>query len=157
MLDINLWLFITTLLYFVINGAGIYETLVLVPKWSANPPESLNIFKGQYTPDLKTFWIAAHGIHELSWIIVIILSWNIDSIRNPLIILFLIHFAVCVWTIMYFATNIIDFQSIANTGKAEPNLLARTTQWKNLNLIRTGLFLVISLVVAWLSYGSLVK
>ena len=33
----ELWMTITTLAYFLMNGAQIFETAVLVPKWTANP------------------------------------------------------------------------------------------------------------------------
>jgi hypothetical protein len=148
----NLWLFTTTLLYFVINGAGIYETLALVPKWSAKPPESLNLFKGKYTPDLKTFWIIAHSIHEIAWIICLVLGWSNEELRNNLLVLFGLHFTVRVWTIAYFAPNIIDFQAIANGGKVNGNLENRTTTWRNLNLLRTGIYFILSVAMAVLCY-----
>jgi hypothetical protein len=54
------WLFITTLFYFLMNGAQIFETAVIIPKWTASPPESFQMFKGKYGLDLKTFWIVLH-------------------------------------------------------------------------------------------------
>src|SRR5687767_3823820 len=92
------WLLITTLFYFLMNGAGIFETAVLIPKWSTSPPESFQMLKGKYGLDLKTFWIVMHSVHELTFIVAIIVCWELESIRNGLLILFALHFLVRAWT-----------------------------------------------------------
>lgn len=137
------WLLITTLIYFLMNGAQLFETAVIVPKWTASPPESFQIFKGKYGLDFKIFWITIHSIHEITFILAIIFCWELDFIRNWLLILFAVHFAVRVWTLIYFAPNIIEFQKIANsTGGAD--LHKRANCWKNLNYLRVGLFMAVS-------------
>src|SRR5688572_18515074 len=110
------WLLITTLIYFLMNGAQIFETAVIVPKWTADPPHSFQLFQGKYGLDFKWFWIVVHSLHEITFIVAIIFCWKLDPIRNGLLILFAVHFAVRVWTLAYFAPNIIDFQKIANTS-----------------------------------------
>ena len=139
------WLFITTLLYFLMNGAQIFETAVIVPKWSASPPESFQMFKGKDGLDFKTFWITMHSVHEITFILAIIFCWKLDPIRNWLLILFAIHFVVRAWTLMYFAPNIIEFQKIANNTSLETDLINRTTLWRILNYIRVGIFIAVSL------------
>jgi hypothetical protein len=141
------WLLITTLIYFIMNGAGIFETAVLIPKWTASPPESLQIFKGEYGIDLKIFWIAMHSIHEITFIVAIVFCWNIPGIREAMLVLFAIHFGVRMWTLAYFAPNIIEFQKIANDGVVVAGLAERTRRWKNLNYVRTGLFIAVSIGV----------
>lgn len=140
----EIWLFITTLAYFLMNGAQIFETAVIIPKWTASPPETFQMFKGKYGIDLKTFWIVIHSLHEMTLILAIIFCWKLD-IRNPLLILFAIHFAVRVWTLGYFAPNIIEFQKIANMKSVGTDLLNKTTMWRNLNYIRVGIFIAVSL------------
>ena len=139
------WLFITTLMYFLMNGAQLFETAVIVPKWTAAPPESLQLFKGKYGLDFKMFWIIIHSLHELTFIATIIFCWKIDPVRNWLLILFVIHFAVRVWTLAYFAPNIMEFQKIANEANGTTDLLSRTQLWKTLNYIRVGIFIAISI------------
>ncbi|RYE23611.1 MAG: transposase [Sphingobacteriales bacterium] len=141
----ELWLCITTLAYFLMNGAQIFETTVLVPRWTAAAPESFQLFKGRYAIDLKTFWIVIHSIHELTFIAAIIFCWKIDPVRTWLLVLFTIHFAVRVWTIIYFAPNIMDFQKIANGAPAPADLLQRVAAWRTLNYIRVGMFIAVSL------------
>lgn len=136
------WLFITTLAYFLMNGAQIFETAVLVPKWSAAPPESFKMLQGTYGIDLKTFWIVIHSIHEITFIAAIVFCWKIESIRTGLLILFAIHFAVRVWTLIYFAPNIIDFQKITILTE---DLTARVQRWRLLNYVRVAIFIAVSI------------
>ncbi len=141
----ELWLFITTLVYFLMNGAQLFETAVVVPRWTAAPPESFQLFKGKYGLDLKTFWIVIHSIHELTFIAAIIFCWKLDPIRNWLLILFVMHFAVRVWTIVYFAPNIISFQKMANGEAIVTNLVSKVNKWQALNYVRVGVFILVSL------------
>lgn len=147
------WLLITTLIYFIMNGAGIFETAVIIPKWSAAPPESFQIFKGEHGIDLKIFWIVMHSIHEITFIVAVIFCWNIPGVREWLLGLFVVHFAVRAWTLMYFVPNIIEFQKIANNGGTIPDLATRVATWRKLNYLRTAVFLAVSagMVVVYLS------
>src|SRR5215207_5308079 len=88
----ELWLFITTLIYFLMNGAQLFEAIVIVPKWTSSPPDSFWLFKGKYGLDFKSFWIGLHSIHEITFILAIIFCWEFDDIRNGLLILFAVHF-----------------------------------------------------------------
>ncbi len=140
------WLVITTLIYFLMNGAQIFETAVLVPKWTAAPPESFQLFQGKYAIDLKTFWIILHSIHEIPFLLTLGFSWKLP-ILTPLLILFGIHMAVRIWTLLYFAPRIIEFQRIGNAGEHPPGLQQQVTLWKNLNYLRVGLFIAVSLAL----------
>ena len=139
------WLVISILLYFMINGAQLFETFVLIPKWSSSPPDSFLPFMGKYGIDLKSFWIWAHSIHEITFMLTIVFCWKITPVKNWLIVLFLVHFAVRVWTLLYFAPNIIEFQRIANGQGDTTGLLFRTRLWRNLNYLRVGMFITISI------------
>ena len=141
----EIWLCTTTLIYFLMNGAQIFETVVIVPKWTSSPPESLSMFKGKYALDFKWFWIVFHSIHEITFILAIIFCWKLVAIRNWLLFLFAIHFAVRAWTLAYFAPNIIEFQQIANTNSPKSDLVSRTKKWKDLNYVRVAIFIAVSL------------
>lgn len=141
----EIWLCITTLLYFIMNGAQIFETLVFVPKWTASPPDNFNLLLDGRGVSLKLFWIIFHSLHELAFILAIIFCWKIDPVRNWLLILFAVHFGVRVWTLTYFAPNIIDFQKIAETPSLAKDLISRTTLWQTLNYIRVSIFIAVSL------------
>lgn len=140
------WLFITTLAYFLMNGAQVFETVVLVPKWTADPPGTFSYLIDKNGAGLKSFWIICHSLHELTFVMAIIFCWKLSPIRNALLILFVLHFAVRVWTLSYFAPNIIEFQKIAEGMGTPPHLLEqKVNSWKMLNYIRVGIFILISM------------
>ncbi|MGN6292311.1 MAG: transposase [Chitinophagaceae bacterium] len=141
----EIWLFATVLLYFLMNGAQIFETLVFVPKWTASPPHNFNMLLDGNGTSLKFFWIVLHSLHEIVFILAIIFCWKIDPVRNWLLILFAIHFAVRIWTLGYFAPNIISFQNMAGVESAAEDLLDRTKTWRNLNYLRVSIFIAVSL------------
>lgn len=140
----EIWLFITTLAYFMMNGAQLFETAAITPKWTSAPPESLAMLGGKYGLDFKVFWIVTHSLHELTFLLALIFCWKIDPVRNWLLLLLLLHVAVRAWTLMYFAPNIFDFQKIATSGTTDTDLLARASQWRILNYFRVGIFIAIS-------------
>lgn len=141
----EIWLYITTLVYFLMNGAQVFETLVFVPKWTAAPPANFSLLQDGKGASLKFFWIIFHSLHEITFILAIIFCWKIDFARNWLLILFAIHFAVRVWTLAFFAPNIIHFQKIAETPSLAKDLVARTTLWQTLNYVRVAIFIAISI------------
>lgn len=141
----EIWLCITTLVYFLLNGAQISETLVFVPKWVDSPPDNFKLLLDGKGTSLKTFWIVFHSLHEVTFLLAIIFCWKIDPVRNWLLILFAIHFAVRIWTLSYFAPNIMDFQKIAETPSLAKNLIHRTSLWQTLNYVRVAIFIAVSL------------
>ncbi|MGN7823663.1 transposase [Chitinophaga sp. 22536] len=141
----ELWLYITTLVYFLMNGAQIFETLVFVPKWAVAPPDNFKLLLDGRGASLKNFWIVFHSLHEVTFILAIIFCWKIDFARNWLLVLFAIHFAVRAWTLAFFAPNIINFQQIAETQAVVKDLAARTARWQLLNYIRVAIFMAVSI------------
>jgi hypothetical protein len=140
-----LWLMTTTLVYFLLNGAQLFETTLIVPAWTSNPPESFYIFQGPYGLDFQVFWIIFHSIHEVTFILAIIFCWKLKNVRTWLLILFAVHMAVRIWTIAYFAPNIIEFQQMPYSQTSDLELLQQTIGWKNLNYLRVALFIAVSL------------
>jgi hypothetical protein len=76
-------------------------------------------------------------------IVAIILCWKLE-VRNALLLVFVLHFAVRAWTLGSFAPEIMSFQRIAESGEEAINLLARVRRWKSLNLVRVGAFVALS-------------
>ena len=145
LLRAGVWLAITTLLYFLLNGAQLFETLVIVPKWTADPPVSLQLFRGRYGLDFKWFWVGLHSIHELTFLLALAFCWYLPGVRNPLLGLLLAHFVVRAWTLGYFAPAIIEFQGLASAKEVPAGLGARTAHWRQLNYVRVGAFVLVSL------------
>lgn len=149
-------LIVTALLYFTMNGAQIFETMVLVPKWTASPPDSFAFFRGPYAIDLKTFWIVTHSIHEISMIVAFVLCFRMD-VRGALLVIFVLHLAVRAWTLLYFAPEIMSFQQIAETGDGGLDLVRRVTLWRQLNYVRVGAYVVLSLAMIPVCVRALVR
>lgn len=155
----EIYIFITTLAYFLMNGAQIFETAILVPRWSGAPPSSFALFQGSLASNLKVFWIVTHCLHEITFVLALIVSWKVAPIRNWLLCLFAAHMGVRVWTLVYFAPAILEFSSMAKEALALSSdpaaaanvfgdvdvLKARADQWRRLNYLRVGLFLAVSL------------
>lgn len=141
----ELWLCISTLVYFLMNGAQIFETLVFVPKWTASPPKNFGLLLDGRGMGLKSFWVVLHSVHEVTFILAIVFCWDIHPVRNWLLLLFAAHIAVRVWTLAYFAPNIIRFQKIAEAPSPAEHLVDRTSLWQRLNYIRVAAFLAISI------------
>jgi hypothetical protein len=127
------------------NGAQIFETLVFVPKWTDAPPANFKLLLDGRGASLKNFWIVFHSLHEVTFILALIFCWKIDFARNWLLVLFAFHIAVRVWTLAFFAPNIINFQKIAETKAIVQNLAGKTSLWQLLNYIRVAIFIAISL------------
>ncbi|MDR6370972.1 hypothetical protein J2795_001982 [Chryseobacterium bernardetii] len=141
----EIWLCITTLLYFLMNGAQIFETLIFVPKWASSPPFTFKLLQDGNGVSLKYFWIILHSLHEIAFILAVIFCWKIDPVRNWLLILFIIHTAVRVWTLTFFAPNIIQFQNLAANPSVPQEILMRISFWKTLNYVRVAIYIAISI------------
>lgn len=141
----ELWICLTTLLYFLMNGAQIFETLVFVPKWATSPPHDFKLLLNGKGTSLKVFWIVMHSLHELAFILAIIFCWKLTPIRYWLLVLFALHFLVRVWTLAYFAPNIIDFQKTAADPSLAKDLVKRVTDWQTWNYVRVALYIILSI------------
>ena len=140
-------LIVTTAVYLLMNGAQIFETVLIVPAWTAAPPASLGLFHGAYGLDFKAFWIAFHSIHELTFIVALVACWRLPSIRWALVALLGVHAAVRVWTIAYFAPTIIAFQGLPASTQIDPGLVAEAARWRTLNLLRVLVFVLVNLAL----------
>jgi hypothetical protein len=89
-----LWLVTTTAVYLLMNGAQIFETLLIVPAWTAAPPASLGLFQGAYGLDFKAFWIVFHSLHEITFILALAFCWKLKTVRHWLLALLVVHMAV---------------------------------------------------------------
>ena len=141
------WLVTTTAVYLLMNGAGIFETALIVPAWTAAPPASLGLFQGDYRLDFKAFWIVFHSLHEITFILALVLCRKLKAVRHWILVLLLVHMAVRVWTVAYFAPTVIGFQSMPPSPSVDPGLVREAARWRTLNLIRVLLFMAVNLAL----------
>ena len=137
-------LVVTTALYFLMNGAQVFETALIVPAWTAAPPSSLGMFQGPFRLDFKVFWIVLHSLHEITFIVALVLCWRIPDVRNWLLVLLAAHIAVRVWTLLYFAPTIIAFQGMPYSSTVDETLVEKAARWRNLNYLRVGIFMAVN-------------
>lgn len=139
------WLYMATALYFVMNGAQLWETSIMVPAWTAGPPASLFFFKTAYGLDFKLFWIVVHSVHEVFLLLALLFNWHIRQRRNIMIGLLVIHVALRIWTLQYFAPTLMQFMAMDVKPVVDPGLLKQATIWKHLNYLRVGLYILVNL------------
>lgn len=139
-----MWLVATTGVYFLLNGAQIFETLAVVPYWTAAPPVSLALFHGPYALDFTAFWIIFHSVHELTFLVAIACAWKLPAVRRWLLVLFAAHVALRVWTVAYFAPTLIAFQELPASAVPDEALRDQAAVWTDLNYLRVAAFLAIS-------------
>ena len=141
------WLFYAVCAYFVMNGAQIWETALMVPAWTAAPPSSLIFFQKPYGMDFKVFWIVIHGIHELIFVIALVFNWKIKKRRNFILLILAGHIALRVWTLLYFAPTIIGFQQLPYSNTVDASLQEKASLWRNLNYVRVALFFALNVLL----------
>ncbi len=138
------WLFYSICAYFIMNGAQLWETALMVPAWTAAPPASLIFFQKPYGLDFKVFWIVTHGIHELIFIAALIFNWKIKPRRNAMLLILAGHIAVRAWTLLYFAPTIIEFQHVPPGHTIDTLLVQKAALWRHLNYLRVGIFFLLN-------------
>lgn len=140
----DLWLFIIICAYFVMNGAQLWETAIMIPAWTEAPPASLIFFLEPYGLDFKVFWIVVHSVLGLLFIAALIFNWKTTR-RYYMLFLLILHLAVRAWTLIYFVPEIIEFQNMPYSETVDPELVERASLWKNLNYLRVGFFTAVNL------------
>lgn len=141
----NRWLLWSIFLYFIMNGAQLWETALFAPTWTSNPPESLDFLRKTQGVGLPIFWIFIHSIHEVFMLIALVYNWKFRQRRNWMLLLILIHVGIRVWTLVYFAPAIMEFQTNDISGINHQDLLGKTEQWRNLNYLRVSLYFLVNL------------
>lgn len=143
----DIWLFISISAYFLMNGAQLWETFIMVPAWTAAPPASLHFFQGPYGLDFKAFWIIVHSIHDVLFLMAIIFNWKIMCRRKPMLILFFVHACMRAWTLLYFAPVLMEFQAIPVSNTIEEELVHKAALWQNLNYLRVGVYFAVNIAL----------
>ncbi len=130
-------LFITILLFGVINGGGLYEEIVVGPVWSASPPASFALIQEPEGLSLTSFWIPFHIIANIFLILALVLYWKEKRPRNLLLVALGLYALIRIATFLYFVPEITEFMNTPSTGPFSAELAARADQWRTLSWIRT--------------------
>jgi hypothetical protein len=88
-------------------GGGFYEIGVIDPAWPARPdivhPASGGISR-------KRFWIPAHVAFELLLIASLVLFWSQPQVRNALLVAFVSHAVMRIWSAFDFIPKALAFE-----------------------------------------------
>jgi hypothetical protein len=132
-----LTLFITVLLFGVLNGGGIYEEIVVAPVWSASPPTSFALIQEPSGLSLTSFWISFHIAANIFLVIALVLHWQNKRRRDYLLVVLGLYLIIRIATFAYFAPEIIAFENTPAHGPFSPELEARAKLWTTLSWFRT--------------------
>lgn len=124
-----LTLFITVLLFGVVNGGGLYEEMIVAPVWSASPPESLALIQPPDGLTLTNFWIPFHIAANIFLIIALVMNWKEKKRRTYLLVVLGLYAIIRAVTFAYFAPEIMAFENTPAQGPFSPELAARAELW----------------------------
>jgi Domain of unknown function (DUF1772) len=148
---ILLWLYV--FVFGVQLGAGLYETLVVVPVWSAAPPETVWGWNAQRetNPQLaidsgRRFWIYVTPAVGLLSVAALLAGWQTrPEHRAWLLAATLTSFVMTVITFAYFVPTLIGLMK-SRSGEADASRVAASARlWAALNWVRVAV-----LIAAWL-------
>jgi hypothetical protein len=145
--QIFLWLFVIAL--GITLGAGLYETLVVMPLWDAAPPDSVtayyqhNVANPQFAPNQGgRFWVFNMPIVGLLTIATLLSGlrtrpehrkWRVIATALTLIVL--------VFTIVWFVPNIIKLTGEGVMTMNAGEVTSLTNWWVRLNWVRAVVYL----------------
>jgi hypothetical protein len=148
---IFLWLYL--LLFSVQLGAGLYETLVVVPVWSASPPQSVwgwNALR-EANPELaidsgRRFWIFVTPAVGLLSVAALLTGWQTGpEHRAWLLAATLTSFVMVLITFAYFVPTLIGLMKSRPDDDAAARVASKARLWATLNWVRVAV-----LIAAWL-------
>ena len=134
----------TTALWFysvmgsMVFGAGMYESFVVHPAWSRNPPESLVGFGGSRM-NPKGFWAPMIPLYGLSALGALAVALSAGSRDVRLILSVVCAVSALAWTLVYFRPNVHRFLDDGGGNTPAGRLQSETQRWVRLNWIRIAL------------------
>jgi hypothetical protein len=128
--EVVLW--ITLFVAGIINGAGVYQRISLIPDWADNLPDSLvNYFKGTTAaPDISRFWESV--VPVLALLVIATLIFNLaDRPRRKWIgIGGALFFAALIATLVYFVPRgVIPLMKHAGAGLSGDEITRMARAW----------------------------
>ena len=150
-----LWLY--DVMASVVFGASVYESVVVHPAWSRNPPESFVGFMGApiNRMNIPTFWVPVAPLYALSGLGALVVALWAGSPAVPLIVSAACAISVVVWTLVYFRPTIGRFLEAGGGNTPAKRLQSEARRWILLNWIRVAMVGVSwwGAVIATVSHG----
>jgi hypothetical protein len=137
-------------------GGGLYESVVLMPLWSASPPGSFSIIQPDTGVPLQRFWIPVHAGITLFLIAALVATWQHASVRRALLVGTAAYAGMRIWSGLFFIPEMLAFQQLPLDTPPSAELSGRVAQWVALTWWREPLD-VASFVSFLLAYGFLTR
>jgi len=110
-------------------GGGLYETLILMPLWSASPPSSFAVIQPGTGVPLQTFWIPVHAAITIFVLLSLLLNWKEPAVRRLLLIGLASYLVMRAWSGLYFIPEMLDFQKVPLDSPPSEELSSRVASW----------------------------
>jgi hypothetical protein len=113
-------------------GGGLYETLLLDPKWPSNPaivqPSRGGINRGR-------FWGPIHTLYEFALVATTWLVWSDRSLRWWIVSALIIHLAARAWSLAYFIPKALWFEKLGDLTEDQKRLARAWTRLSRCRLV----------------------
>jgi hypothetical protein len=100
-------------------GGGLYETLLIDPKWPSHPaivqPSRGGINRGR-------FWGPIHTLYELVLVAATWLVWGDSRVRWWIVSALIIHLAARTWSFAYFIPKALAFEKLGDLTEDQKRL-----------------------------------
>jgi hypothetical protein len=107
----------------------LYETLILMPLWSASPPSSFAIIQPGTGVPLQNFWIPVHAAITVFVLLSLVLNWKEPGVRRLLLIGLGSYLIMRAWSCVYFIPEMLEFQKIPLDAAPSAELSSRVANW----------------------------
>lgn len=107
MIDPNIPIALSTALGLISLGGGLYEGLVLDPRWPLKP-ELIQPARGGVLR--RRFWVPAHIAFEISLLVTFVMAWSSDSISEWLWVALASHLSMRLWSALHFIPQALAFE-----------------------------------------------
>ena len=128
----------------LVLGASLYESIVVHPAWSRQPPESFVGFVG--TPisrmNIPAFWIPVAPLYALSGLGAWVAALCAGSPTVPLTVSAACTVSGVAWTLVYFRPTIQRFLEAGGGNTPAERLQSEARRWILLNWIRVAMVAV---------------
>jgi hypothetical protein len=122
-------IFITSLATALMLGGGLYESMILSPQWSADPPSSFRIIQPSTGVPLQRFWIPLHVFITLSLALSLVATWGNHPKRTLIVCAAMSYLLMRAWSFIYFIPEMLRFQRIPLNEPPTEELRARVRLW----------------------------
>ena len=128
-------LLIATVLIWIAVIVGLYQRIILMPKWFENPPASFEVIRKQ-SKTARLFWIPMSVLFVSSLVTAVILNWENFGVRTHIFGSLVCFGLAGLLSGIYLANEVPAFSKIPVDAPLSPELLRRTKLWLRWTTVR---------------------